>query len=337
MWELGSARGRISRLDLPAILAAAAIAAVGYYVVVVAAGTDNIVELLRGGGDWRFAAIAAAAAIVSGAMAARAAAWCRLAGLHRPWGHLFVILAFAASTPLAWQALVGATNPSLDKYDKVFAARQFLFSPDRDHYLPDRELAPRLAIAWWTGLGLLSLGAALSQFRFPLWGARPKGAGGESAAAFPRSSGEYRIRTPIREIVGPSPRSATDERRLARRMFGVLLTMWTGVALMLILGSWAPFRFQVLSLSEGWSSFVNILQSPGPAGRLDWALNFTIAAPFAFLANAVLAVWTPRQGARAWLLSIMACVGCFGVTLLVEFGQVWIPARVASRHDILRR
>ena len=321
------ARGQFSRRDAPAVLAVLAIAAAGYYIVVVAAGTDNLVELLRGGGDWRFVVYAAAAALVSGAVAARAAAWCRASGLYRPWGYLIVLLALAATAPLAWRALVGATNPSLDKYDQVFAARQFLLSPDRDHYLPDRELAPRFAIAWWTGIGLLSLGAAISQFWFrlppsPQHGASP-------------SSGLYRIRTPIREVVGPSDTSATDERRLVRCARAVLLAVWCGAALALLLGSWAPFEMRALPLAEGGRMFLEVLRSPGTASRLDWALNWTVAAPLAFLANAVLAVWPPRKGVAAWLVSLAAWLVCCGITLLAEFGQLWIPGRVTSRHDIL--
>jgi hypothetical protein len=133
---------------------------VSYVVVVQFAATNNITELLRGRGSAMAAAAIAAYLTVIGFVAALLG---RAVCSGRRRDLLLALGAMLLSVPLTWQLVVIATNPRLEKYGRVFSARQFLLSPDRDHYLPDDRIALRFA---WLQAGLscvLGVGAGVAR------------------------------------------------------------------------------------------------------------------------------------------------------------------------------
>ena len=133
------------------------------WVIVAAAATDNLTELLRDGGGiaacfWLvifWLVIAFTGSILSRTLARRC--------LRRwPWKWAVILIA-AASLPLGYAAFTAATEPLIIKYGRVFSAMQFLFSPNRDHYVTGTSLLVRYAV-FQTGLIAL---IALTQY--PLW------------------------------------------------------------------------------------------------------------------------------------------------------------------------
>jgi len=139
---LGGFRSRSFLVGLGAILVAGG---VSYVVVVPMAGTSNIVELLRGRGDLLAVVGLAGYVVWLGAIAgALALIWVARRRSLFPDGAATLLIVLL-SVPPAWQALVVATNPQLEKYGEVFAARQFLLSADREHLLDDTALWLRFA------------------------------------------------------------------------------------------------------------------------------------------------------------------------------------------------
>lgn len=143
----------ITLLLLPALL----------WVVVGAAATDNLTELMRDGGSvtacvWLvifWLMIAFTGSLTSRALARRSPSpW--------PW-RWAAMLAVAASLPLGYAVFTAATEPLVIKYDQVFSAMQFLFSPDRGHYASGAGLLIRYGIFQ---SGLIAL-IVLTQY--PLW------------------------------------------------------------------------------------------------------------------------------------------------------------------------
>ncbi|MEQ1869343.1 MAG: hypothetical protein ABL961_04910 [Vicinamibacterales bacterium] len=128
-------------------------------VVVPLAITNNIVELLRGRGNLIAALGVVGYLVVLGSTVQLGAE--SLVGTRRWRGALVAsVLVAVLSIPVAWQLFVVATNPRLDKYGQVFSARQFLFSPNREHYMDDHWVFVAFVIAQaglWT---VLAAGAA---------------------------------------------------------------------------------------------------------------------------------------------------------------------------------
>jgi hypothetical protein len=175
-WTLGArlvfGRWRPRSL-VPAVATTLVVMAISYVVVVPYAATDNIEELLRNEGGWTagtsLAAYLVATSLVS-ALLARA-----LVVERRALAWLAPIGMLALSVPVTWLLFVLATNPRLDKYDRVFSARQFLLSPDREHYLDDRQIFERFTLAQLGLTGIMALGAAATLALRPTEAVRSRG------------------------------------------------------------------------------------------------------------------------------------------------------------------
>ena len=130
-----------------------ALLSVSYSVVVLLANTSNVVELLRNRGS-------VADAIVVVMFLAWLGAVTALTGYgivaSRVRSIAISVATIALSVPWAWQMFVLAGNPRLEKYGAVFSARQFLLSPDREHYLDDWLIFGRFAVAFVVLVLLLS-------------------------------------------------------------------------------------------------------------------------------------------------------------------------------------
>ncbi len=150
---------RFDRESVSGLIAVLLVACASYIVVVPLAATNNIYELLRGKGGVLAACGLAGLFIglgVGAALLGRSLASGR-------WRLTAMAVGIAALlVPVTWQCLVLATNPALNKYGRLFSARQFLLSPDRDHYLDDRQIFERFGLSQLGLLATLGIGAAIS-------------------------------------------------------------------------------------------------------------------------------------------------------------------------------
>jgi hypothetical protein len=161
-WTIGA---RLALRDLRAsslavgLAVATAVMLISYVVVVPLAATDNIYELLRGQGGIA-AAVGVAGYLIVLSTVFASLAWSVVMAKGR-FAVIVPLLMLVLSVPVGWQLVVLASNPRLDKYDRVFSARQFLLSPDRDHYLDDQQIFQRFAIVHVGLLCVLASGSAV--------------------------------------------------------------------------------------------------------------------------------------------------------------------------------
>jgi hypothetical protein len=146
------------------IAVATAVMLTSYVIVVPLAATNNIAELLRNKGGAAAACGAAGYFMLTGAVFALLARSLAPSSGRFAWFVPFLVLVL--SIPIAWQFFVLTTNPRLEKYGHVFSARQFLLSPDREHYLDDREIFLRFAMLQ---AGLTCVLASGAVAVFPGW------------------------------------------------------------------------------------------------------------------------------------------------------------------------
>jgi hypothetical protein len=151
------------------LAAVVALLLASYLVVVPLADTDNLVELLRGNGRspavvslaFIFMLFGLTSAVTAGALEVA------LERTFRPLVLATVVL--VCGVPVTWHLLAAATNPRLEKYGQVFSARQFLFSPDREHYLDDSAIFVRFALAQLLAVGILAVGMLVSRLVQRAW------------------------------------------------------------------------------------------------------------------------------------------------------------------------
>ena len=142
-------------VGLAAILA---LLLVSYLVVVPLAATDNLFELLRGNGRSLAVASLPFIFILFGLTSTVMAGGLEVA-MDRTFRPLVLaVVVLVCGVPVTWQLFVAATNPRLEKYGQIFSARQFLFSPDREHYLGDAAIFVRFALAQLLAIGIFAVG-----------------------------------------------------------------------------------------------------------------------------------------------------------------------------------
>lgn len=100
-------------------------------------------------------------------------------------------------------------------------------------------------------------------------------------------------------------------------------------------GSWLPLEFRPLSFEQARQRFQEILvHQDGGFGRVDFSTNLLLFVPISFCAAA--AVLADRSNRLKSALAVPAIVLlCGSFSLGIEFVQVWVPGRVASRFDVL--
>ena len=100
-----------------------------------------------------------------------------------------------------------------------------------------------------------------------------------------------------------------------------------------IYGSLVPLKFTPLSLPAAIDKFRAIpYLELGMASRADWVANLLLFIPLAFLWCGVL--W-PKKG--VWLRTVSAGIvilACGGLSIAIEFVQVFFPQRTVSLNDI---
>jgi VanZ family protein len=116
-----------------------------------------------------------------------------------------------------------------------------------------------------------------------------------------------------------------------RRSFG-----WLSLAglVLVVYASWTPFDFQPLSFEEARDQFGEVLGGPlRIASRADWVANVLLMVPAGFCLMAALGLDRPRGGALGD--AVLALPVCLAASVIVEFGQVFLPNRCSALSDIV--
>ncbi len=127
-----------------------------------------------------------------------------------------------------------------------------------------------------------------------------------------------------------------EQRPATHAAPGRTLLWWLalGYSAFVVYGSLVPLRFHAQPLGEAWQAFRNIRYLHLDIGsRADWVANILLFVPLAFL---WLAVLLPRRGRVARILaSGFVLLSCFGLSVAIEFTQIFFPPRTVSLNDIL--
>lgn len=101
-----------------------------------------------------------------------------------------------------------------------------------------------------------------------------------------------------------------------------------------IYGSLVPLSFRPMSMAAALDEFSAIAYLDlGIGSRADWVANILLFVPLTFLWTGV---FEPRSpGGIRVLASIMVFAGAFGVSVLIEFTQLFFPPRTVSINDII--
>jgi VanZ family protein len=122
-----------------------------------------------------------------------------------------------------------------------------------------------------------------------------------------------------------------DLDRAAQRFLGWALLLYV---LFVSYGSLVPLNFHAMPLAEAWSRYQGASWLDfGVASRTDWAVNFLLLVPMAFLAQA----WCGGGAARPgrWLAcALPVAVGCALFAASIEFTQLFFPGRTMSPSDV---
>ena len=122
-------------------------------------------------------------------------------------------------------------------------------------------------------------------------------------------------------------------RRPAPR--AALLLAASGYLLFVIYGSLVPLHFRPMAMEDALAEFraMPYLQL-GIASRADWVANLLLFIPLAYLWCGALA---PRSHSRGkdLLVCLLVVSACVGLSLAIEFTQLFFPPRTVSINDVL--
>ena len=101
-----------------------------------------------------------------------------------------------------------------------------------------------------------------------------------------------------------------------------------------IYGSLVPLSFRPMPLAGALDAFSRIAYLDlGIGSRADWVANILLFIPLTYLWTGVLEA--PRPGAMRVLVAIVVFASALGLSILVEFTQLFFPPRTVSINDIL--
>ena len=131
---------------------------------------------------------------------------------------------------------------------------------------------------------------------------------------------------------GVERRGALVTRGASNRNLLWWLTL--GYTAFVIYGSLVPLHFRARPLDEAWEYFQQIpYLELGIGSRADWVANILLFVPLAFL-------WLGGAVAESWVGRQSACLGfrpvcCVGLSVAIEFTQIFFPPRTVSLNDII--
>jgi glycopeptide antibiotics resistance protein len=120
---------------------------------------------------------------------------------------------------------------------------------------------------------------------------------------------------------------------LAARARGHLWLAGLGYLVFVVYGSLVPLHFRAMPMDAAIAAFRQIpwLQL-GIGSRADWVANLLLFIPLAFIFSGALA---HGRGLLARLLaSALILAACVGLSLGIEFTQLFFPQRTVSQNDI---
>lgn len=104
-------------------------------------------------------------------------------------------------------------------------------------------------------------------------------------------------------------------------------------ALALTYGSWLPFEFSPHTIRGAFARYREILARPVQwSTNADFSINALLWVPLAFAGMG--AICAGKTSLWKALAVLPVLVGCGALSLLVEFGQAWIPLRNESQNDV---
>lgn len=116
---------------------------------------------------------------------------------------------------------------------------------------------------------------------------------------------------------------------------GHYLAVAAALGLFVVYGSFLPWQFEALGLSEGLSLFIAQLTSgSAKASRTDFSTNVLLFVPLTFAAMGAFLVDRPT-GWRTLVVFLAVGLTSTLLSLAVELGQIWIRSRTPSRLDVL--
>ena len=111
---------------------------------------------------------------------------------------------------------------------------------------------------------------------------------------------------------------------------------WLGLGFLafVLYGSWVPFTFVSMPLEQAVEQFQKVLAEPVRLeSRSDWVANILLMIPAAFCLMGALGADRPRAG---WVGDVVLVLPvCVCVSVVAEFGQLFLPGRVSSLNDIV--
>lgn len=116
----------------------------------------------------------------------------------------------------------------------------------------------------------------------------------------------------------------------SRGLVGSLWLLWVAFV---VYGSLVPLEFRAMPWEQALAQFSRIpMLQLGISNRADWVANLVLYVPVGFFTALLLAGSSTRPG----LLSLLVAV-FFGLVLavVVEFAQLYFPARTVSQNDLL--
>ncbi len=285
-----------------------------WLVVVRWAATDNLTELLRARPAGWVGPLLLTPWLAILSTSAAALAWTGAAS-NRPgrwWVAPAVLVGVGPAFGLLWWGL----EPAVDKYGLTFPALRFLLGPDRGSELSLGALALRYAAVHLLTLAGLAGGGLVGLWSLPVRSLLTFGAHGPE---------------PADACEGDSAGSLSFSPGRARRMYGGLLAGYVGF---LVYGCLLPLDLVHLPLPEALDEFVSLIsRRPAIARHSDAVTNVLMYIPVPFLA---LGAWT-AGGSRPWRAYMIPplVVAAGLLSLLLEFIQVYVPARIVSYHDLI--
>lgn len=112
-----------------------------------------------------------------------------------------------------------------------------------------------------------------------------------------------------------------------------LLALAAAYTLFVIYGSLVPLDYRHHAWQEAVEAFKNIRHlNLGIGSRADWVANILLFVPLAFLWLGSL--WHPRNIIWRIIATLGVLLTCVGLSLGIEFTQIFFPPRTVSQNDI---
>jgi glycopeptide antibiotics resistance protein len=100
-----------------------------------------------------------------------------------------------------------------------------------------------------------------------------------------------------------------------------------------VYGSLVPLQFTPIDFSIAMKRFDDIpMLKLGVESRADWVANILLFVPIGFFVVGALSVDRSRRSTVAAAVPVV--VGCFALSVAIEFTQLWFPTRTVSQNDV---